>query len=493
MLSRREWMQLAAPLTLSRAQAQVTPDLVVFRPEMEPLVRLIENTPRAGCAAMAVDQMRRGVSYKQFLAALFLAGVRNVNPRPPGFALHCVFVIHSAHQLSLEAPPDARALPLFYALDNFKTAQERDSKSKTGDYTMRAISGKLPSADRAPSELAAALTAWDGERAERAVAALARHRSPADVFAPLWTFGARDYRNIGHKAIFAANAYRTLEVIGWQHAEPVLRSLAAGLTDFGPESKLNGFAFDDQCIHANTKRAAETRLPDSWTAMPSDAAAVRSVLEVMRTATPDAACADVAARLSKAQCGAAAVWDAIHLASAELRLRSNSRMVIGGIHAVSSANALRYAFTAATDPRTRLLLTLQGVGWMGQFRQWGDETPGGMRKLPITDLEPASDGSVSDVLAAIPGKLDSAGAGAMRAARDLTARQALLSGLVRLNIAKADEVHYYKYLAALLEDIGQVSPEWQPHLCAAAVYYAKGPADPDPEPMQRARAALAKA
>ena len=33
------------------------------------------------------------------------------------------------------------------------------------------------------------------------------------------------------KAIYVGNAFRTLEVIGWQHAEPVLRSLAYALLD----------------------------------------------------------------------------------------------------------------------------------------------------------------------------------------------------------------------------------------------------------------------
>ncbi len=486
MFSRREWMQLAAPLALTRADAQVTPELVRFRPEMEPLVRLIETTPRQDCAAMAVNQMRRGVSYKQFLAALFLAGVRNVNPRPPGFALHCVFVIHAAHQLSLEAPPDTRALPLFFALDNFKTAQERDTKSKSGDYAMAALGGRLPAPDRAAAELEAALEAWDGERAERAATVLASHRAPADIFATLWKSGARDYRNIGHKAIFTANVYRTLEVIGWQHAGPVLRSLVTGLTDFGPDSKRDGFTFHDQSIHGNLKRVREARLTDSWIAQPSESTAVREVLKVMREAKLDDACSDIAARLAKGQCGAASVWDAVHLMSAEQRVRANPGMVIGGIHAVSSANALRYAYTMASDPRTRLLLTLQGVGWMCQFRQYGEQVEGGLRRFAITDLEPAE----GDVFPAIPAKLDTAASQALAMARGLPGRQQLLSGLIRLNVAKANEVHYYKYLAALLEDIGQVSPEWQPYLCAAAVYYAKGPADAEPEAMRLARAAL---
>src|SRR5262245_47164211 len=119
-ISRRDALRCASgAFLLTRADAEVTPDVVQFRPEMEPLVRLIETTPRERCAEMAAGQLRRGVSYRQLLGALFLAGVRNINPRPPGFAMHCVFVIHSAHLLGLEAPPDARLLPLFYALDDF--------------------------------------------------------------------------------------------------------------------------------------------------------------------------------------------------------------------------------------------------------------------------------------------------------------------------------------------------------------------------------------
>src|SRR6266849_4181594 len=150
MISRRDIFHglLASPLLLSRSDAEVTPNAVKFRPEIEPLVSLIENTPRDKCAEMAVEQLRRGVSYRQLLAALFLAGIRNVNPRPPGFAMHCVFVIHSAHLISLEAPADSRLLPLFYALDDFKISQERDARAASGDYVMREIRGPLPASDR---------------------------------------------------------------------------------------------------------------------------------------------------------------------------------------------------------------------------------------------------------------------------------------------------------------------------------------------------------
>jgi hypothetical protein len=478
-VSRRTFL-LGASLWLTRAEAEVTPEVVPFRPEMEPLVARIERTPRERCAEMAVEELRRGVSYRQFLAALFLAGVRNVNPRPPGFALHCVFVIHSAHLIGLEAPADARLLPLFYALDNFKAAQERDARQASGDYTMRPLAGSLPAPDRAAAELTGALEAWDPERAERAVAALARRRSATEVFGMLWRYGARDYRNIGHKAIYVANACRTLQAVGWQHAEPVLRSVVVALLDFGKEQQLNGYALEDQCYGANLRRVKEVwaRLPEAWVAERSEAATVRSLLDAWREATPEESCADLAGRLVKGQAAAGDAWDAVHLAAAELRMRAGRGAALAAVHAVTSANALHYAYLEAPDPQLRLLLLLQAAGWMGQFRTFAATRQEGLRPFSITSLDEAASGT------------DSPAAGAFRQAQELTARQVFLAAALRHTAAKADEVHYYKYLAALVEDAPLVSSEFQPHVLAAVPYYAKSAADPEPASMRRAREAL---
>ncbi len=70
---------------------------------------------------------------------------------------------------------------------------------------------------------------WDEEAADAAIAGFARSAGTNTVFELLYRFGCRDFRSIGHKAIFVANAKRTLDCIGWQHAEPVLRSLAYAL------------------------------------------------------------------------------------------------------------------------------------------------------------------------------------------------------------------------------------------------------------------------
>ncbi len=481
----------AGVFPFQRAGAQVTPAIFRFQAEIEPLVALLEDTPREKCAAMLVQQFRKGVSYRQALAALFLAGVRNVNPRPPGFALHTVFVIHSAHLLGLEAPPDVRMFPLFYALDNFKASQERDAKAATGDFTMRELTGKLPSPDRAAAEFTAALDAWDGERAERAIAVLARYRSPAAVTALLLPVAVRDYRNVGHKAIYVANATRTLNTIGWRFAEPVFRSIAVSLADFGPEQQMNGYAFDDQSYRGNVKRAAELlpSLGSEWDSRQADRMVTRAMVETIRTATPAEACDAAAARLRKGAT-AGSLWDAVHLAAAELRLRANAATGFVAVHAVTTANAVHHNYEAAADPAARVLILLQAVGWMTQFRVFSGAREDGLRSRSILTPAEGEPSPAGEILAEIPGNPDRAFQQALRAGEDPAARSALLSAAARSIAVKADEVHYLKYLVALIEDIPQVSTEWQPHLLATSVYYMKGSKDPVPPATLRAQEAL---
>src|SRR5690606_3584549 len=87
----------------------------------------------------------------------------------------------------------------------------------------------VPKPHQAPEVFVTAMDNWDEAAADAAVASLARHTGANEVFEMFFRYGARDFRSIGHKAIFVANSWRTLQSIGWQHAEPVLRSLAYAL------------------------------------------------------------------------------------------------------------------------------------------------------------------------------------------------------------------------------------------------------------------------
>jgi len=73
---------LARLRPVSAAEARLEPDIVRFNPDIEPLVRFLEDTPRERLLEEAAARIKRGLSYRDLLAALLLAGVRNIQPRP---------------------------------------------------------------------------------------------------------------------------------------------------------------------------------------------------------------------------------------------------------------------------------------------------------------------------------------------------------------------------------------------------------------------------
>jgi hypothetical protein len=123
---------------VSAAEAALDPKVVRLRPEIEPLVRLIEDTPRGQVLEAVAQKIRQGTSYREILAALLLAGVRNVQPRPGvGFKFHAVLVVNSAHLASISSPDTDRWLPIFWAIDEFKASQARDVEE--GNWTMAPV------------------------------------------------------------------------------------------------------------------------------------------------------------------------------------------------------------------------------------------------------------------------------------------------------------------------------------------------------------------
>ena len=179
------WAGLRTITPLRAEDAQVKPEMVKFRPEIEPVVRLLEETPRDRALEVAITQLKKGLSYKDLLAGLFLAGIRNIKPRPVGFKFHAVMVINSAHVLGQSAAVNERLLPLLWALDNFKASQAQDVKE--GDWVLEPVKeSQLPKPHQAREEFVQAMEAWDSEAADAAVAALCRSSgAAADHGAPL--------------------------------------------------------------------------------------------------------------------------------------------------------------------------------------------------------------------------------------------------------------------------------------------------------------------
>src|SRR5438067_393871 len=123
--------------SVSADEAKLDPKIVRFHPEIEPLVRLLEDTPRERVLEEVASRIQHGLTYRELLAALLLAGVRNIQPRPVGFKFHAVLVVNSAHLASLASADTDRWLPIFWALDQFKSSQAANVRE--GDWRLAPI------------------------------------------------------------------------------------------------------------------------------------------------------------------------------------------------------------------------------------------------------------------------------------------------------------------------------------------------------------------
>src|ERR1043165_6033660 len=150
---------------VSAAEAKLPAKLVQLHPDIEPLVRLLENTSRERVLEEVAAKIKQGTSYREILAALQLAGVRNIQPRPVGFKFHAGLVVNSAHLASLASPESDRWLPIFCALDQFEASPAADARE--GDWTMGPVDeASVPPSHRARQAFIEAMDRWDEAAAD---------------------------------------------------------------------------------------------------------------------------------------------------------------------------------------------------------------------------------------------------------------------------------------------------------------------------------------
>ncbi len=370
-------------LPTAAADEKAKPATVELSPDIEPLVRLLEDTDRGKVLDVVAARIRSGTTYQELLAATLLAGVRGIKPRPVGFQFHAVLVINSAHLASLAAADNDRWLPLLWAVDNFKASQKTNQEKNAG-WTMPPVEeSKLPSADAALKSFMEAMDDWNEEAADRAAAALARALPPEQAIEAFWRYGARDFRDIGHKAIFAANSWRALQTIGWRHAEPVLRSLAFAQLQHEGENPAKRDADADRPWRENLKRAAE--FGDKWQTGKPTPEATTAVLDAIRTGSASDAAAVVTQQIKKGV-HPSSLWDGVLLGAAELLMRAPG---IVGIHCVTSANALYYAYGHTGNDETRRMMLLQAASFQPLFRKAMGDRNTKLAELRLDKLEPA--------------------------------------------------------------------------------------------------------
>jgi hypothetical protein len=471
--------------TVCAAEAAIDSQMVRLHSEIEPLVRLLEDTPRNRVLEEVAARIQRGLSYRELLAALFLAGVRNVQPRPVGFKFHAVLVINSAHLASLASPDRERWLPIFWAIDQFKSSQAADVRE--GNWTMGPVDeAAVPPDHRAREAFIDAMDNWDEAAADAAVTGFARTAGANELFDVFCRYGARDFRDIGHKAIFVANSFRTLEVIGWHHAEPVLRSLAYALLDRGrtQENPAKADLAPDRPFRQNLGNMKQVR--EDWLSGKPSAEASADLHQAIRTGGADDASA-VTLKLLNAGVAPQSIFDALFQAAGELLMQAPG---ILSLHATTFTNAIHYAWHRTQSDETRRLLLLQNAALLPLFR--GDRKDSGLHIDTLEPLAPAAKGdeAVAEIFADVSRDRLTAARKILGYLRNQQSPRPFAGAARRLIFLKGTNSHDYKFSSAVLEDCEHLAPPARDRMLAASAFYLRGSGDQDNDLVKRTRAAL---
>ncbi|MBI3049184.1 MAG: twin-arginine translocation signal domain-containing protein [Acidobacteria bacterium] len=468
-------------------EAQVSPPLVRLDAGIEPLVRLIEETLQSDLLERVAQRIHQGTSYQQVVAALFLAAVRNVQPRPTvGFKFHAVMVVQAAHMTSLSLPERDRWQPIFWALDEFKNSQAEEQRAS--GWRMAPVDGRtVPPAPKARQAFIEAMEAWDEKKADGAAAGLVRSARPNEIYEFFYRLGARDFRDIGHKAIFVANSWRTLQFIGWQHAEPVVRSLAFALLHHDLKNTTPALSDDEADRPWRRNQGMAATLGPGWMGGRLDEGATHDMLDVLRTGSNNDAC-DKAVELIGRGVSPQSIWDAVFVSAGELLMRQPSIVMV---HAVDSINALRYGFQATSDEGTKKLLLLQSCAFVPMFRARLNAQAANIRIDDVTPLAiQRQSGAIEEILSDVSTNRMNAARKVRQYLNDGGSVQNLMNAARRLIFLKGDNAHDYKFSAAVLEDYFNVSPAWRDQFLATSVFNLKGSGHRDSSLVERARAAL---
>jgi hypothetical protein len=476
---------LAQLQPVSAAEARLKPEMVRFHPDIEPLVRLLEETPRERVLEEVGARLKRGLAYRELLAALLLAGVRNIQPRPVGFKFHAVLVINSAHLASLASSDTDRWLPIFWAIDQFKSSQARDVQE--GNWTMPPVDETaVPPSHKAKQALIDALDNWDEAAADAAIVGLARTAGANEIFEILCRYGVRDFRELGHKEIYVANSFRTLEAIGWHHAEPVLRSLVYAMVD-RVGAKENPARADfpaDRPFRRNRENAKQIRA--GWVDGKRDADATTELLQAIRSGSA-ADTSELTLKLLNRGAAPQSIFDALFDGAGELLMQAPG---IASLHATTFTNAVHYAWQHTHNDETRRLLLLQNAAFLPLYR--GNSKDKGIR---IDKLEPASPDelgadAIEEIFAAISTDRMSASRKLLAYLKTNPDPKPLAAAARRLIFLKGRDSHDYKFSSAVLEDYEHLAPPWRDRFLAASVFNLRGSGEKDNDLVQRIRAAL---
>jgi hypothetical protein len=443
------------------------------------LLKLLEDSPRERLPRELTRLIRGGLRYEDLLAALSWAATRNVQPYPDvGFKYHSVMMLRSIHLTTQHLPAPERWLPVIWAVDYFKDTQAQE-QAGSGWHMPVPVLTKTEANEVARRSLIAALDKWDREAADVAIVKYAQSAQPDEIFALLFVYGARDLREIGHKAITVSNAHSLVTLLdrdaGFK-AEPILRSTVAALlnSEGEPDPATHDLA-PDRPWRLNRERLQQ--IPQSWKQGHDDPVARADLRAALyRVSTEDAG--KTVVEMLQRGISPDTIWQVLFDTAAELLMREPG---IVPLHAQTTANALHYAYRVSNDGPAQQLALLQCAAFVAMFRQMTNtgEAEFNLQKLepqPLEGHDPSQAlGEIfSDLAARRRVQAARKSLGYLRSGGDAnsliaTARHHLVYG--------AMEAHDYKFAEAMFDNDSQFpqAEEWRSRFLSSGMAYFKAP------------------
>jgi hypothetical protein len=229
------------------------------------------------------------------------------------------------------------------------------------------------------------------------------------------------------------------------------------------------------------------RIRPDWLNGKSDNQAAREMLSTLRQGNSDAASELVVEMLNRGV-SAQSIYDGLFLASAELLARQPG---IVSLHAVTTTNALHYAFQSVSDDETRRLILLQNAAFLPMFlesmRNRGTVANVNLDGWQAPESAPADAADIFHLIGPNTSQAAQAMLGYLERGGD---PETLLQAARRLVFLKGNDAHDYKFSSAVFEDYYAISPPWRNRFLATSVYRLRGTSEADNSLVERTRAAL---
>lgn len=466
---------LAIDMGLSRAEAGEVPPSLDFG-AMEPLVRLMQETPVDRLLPALVAQMKSGVDLKRLVAAAALANARTFGGEDyVGF--HTMMALAPAFHMSADLPEAARALPVFKVLyRNTNRIQEHGGRKSEVLHPVEAGSSQ---AGATPESLRIAVRAKDAAQADRIYAAIAA-RSPDDALNAV-LMSVEDRPEV-HRVVLPYRAWDLLDMIGQEHAETLLRqsvryclSNHGGGSSAGDPPQLLPRIFDEHHLHDAT--LGERDMDDAW---------IDKTSQAIFAGTPQQS-AELAAAALADGIAPDAIGQAISLAANQIILRDAGRTahdevpnkpmgsVHGdsiGVHACDSANAWRN-LARVTNVQNRFACLILGAYQVaydrtergGDFLHWQPlPLPEHLRQ--ITETRP--EGLLAELDTAVRGNLQAHAAAIAQRYYDLGhPARAAFDLLLKYAVSEDGALHAEKFYRTSCEEFAANRPAFRGRQLAA--------------------------